>query len=347
MKYRLLGRTGAYVSEIGLGAMTFGGAADPIYHVLGGLAQPDVDRVVATALDAGVNFIDTADAYSNGESEELLGHALKTRRPDVVLATKLHARTGPGPNDVGTSRIHVMNALENSLRRLQTDHVDLYQIHNFDHVTPIEETLGALDQAVQQGKVRYVGASNLAAWQVSKALGVSARRHFASFVSVQAHYSLLGRDAEEDLLPMALDEGVGLIVWGPLAGGFLTGKVERDGTIGDQGSRRVQPGYQNFPPIDDLERAHDIVDVVRTVAGRHQATPAQVALAWLLARPGVTSVIVGARRPEQVTDNIVAAQLALTAEDLADLTAISQNRIAYPRWIQQAFAPARYPLISA
>jgi aryl-alcohol dehydrogenase-like predicted oxidoreductase len=205
VKYRLLGNTGVYVSEISLGAMTFGGSQHPIWGTLGGLAQPEVDRLVATALDAGINFIDTADTYSDGESEELLGRSLQGRRRDVVLATKFHARTGPGPNDVGTSRFHVMSALEDSLRRLQTDHIDLYQVHNFDHVTPIEETLRALDDAVRQGKIRYIGCANLAAWQVSQALGISARHNLAGFVSTQAYYSLVGRDAERDLLPMVRD----------------------------------------------------------------------------------------------------------------------------------------------
>ncbi|RKR88923.1 aryl-alcohol dehydrogenase-like predicted oxidoreductase [Micromonospora pisi] len=342
MKYRLLGRTGVWVSEISLGAMTFGGKDHPIYRTLGGLQLDEVDRMVGTALDAGINFIDTADIYSDGESEELLGQALKQRRRDVVLATKLHAPTGPGPNDNGLSRLHVMQALEDSLRRLDTDHIDLYQVHNFDHITPIEETLAALDDAVRQGKVRYIGCANLAAWQISRALGVSALHNQSAFVSVQAYYSLVGRDAERDLLPMAQAEGLGMTVWSPLAGGFLAGKVDRTGAVTDGGSRRNQDGYAQFPPIDQ-ERGHDVVDVVRTVAVRHGVSPAQVSLAWLLAQRGVTSVIAGARRLDQLADNIAASDLTLTDQDLTELDQVSALPPAYPNWIQAAFAPARTP----
>ncbi|MFF0366779.1 MULTISPECIES: aldo/keto reductase [unclassified Micromonospora] len=342
MKYRLLGNTGVYVSEISLGTMTFGGSGHPIWGGLGALALPDAQRLVDTALDAGVNFVDTADTYSEGESEELLGQALGKRRRDVVLATKAHARTGPGPNDVGTSRLHTMQALEDSLRRLRTDHIDLYQIHNFDQVTPMEETLRALDDAVRQGKVRYIGCANFAAWQISKALGISAREKLAGFVSVQSYYSLLGRDVERDVVPMALDEGVGLTVWSPLAGGFLSGKVGRDSAVADSGSRSAQPGFTNFPPVD-RERGFDVVDVLKGVAERHEVSPARVAVAWLLARPAVTSVIVGARKQEQLVDNIAATDLTLTAQDLAELDEISKLPVAYPNWIQEAFAGVRYP----
>ncbi|MEE6260866.1 aldo/keto reductase [Plantactinospora sonchi] len=342
MKYRLLGRTGVWVSEISLGAMTFGGQDHQLYRQLGGLGAADVDRIVGTALDAGINFVDTADVYSDGESEELLGRALGQRRRDVVLATKLHAPTGPGPNDNGLSRLHVMQALEDSLRRLDTDHIDLYQIHNFDHLTPLEETLSALDDAVRQGKVRYIGCANLAAWQISRALGISARHHLAGFVSVQAYYSLLGRDVERDLVPMAEAEGVGVTVWSPLAGGFLSGKVTRGGAVSDAGSRHAHPEHFDFPPID-VERGHDVLDVVRAVAARHDVSPARVSLAWLLAQRGVTSVIVGARKPEQLTDNIAASELTLTEQDLAELDAVSALPPAYPNWIQEAFAPARLP----
>ncbi|MBF9134324.1 aldo/keto reductase [Plantactinospora sp. S1510] len=342
MKYRLLGRTGVWVSEISLGAMTFGGKDHPIFGQLGGLQRDDVERIVGTALDAGINFIDTADVYADGESEELLGQVLGQRRRDVVLATKLHAPTGTGPNDNGLSRLHVMQALEDSLRRLRTDHIDLYQIHNFDHLTPLEETLSALDDAVRQGKVRYIGCANLAAWQVSKALGLSARHHQAGFVSVQAYYSLIGRDVERDLVPMAEAEGVGLTVWSPLAGGFLSGKTSRDGTVADRGSRQAHPDYADFVPIDH-ERGHDVLDVVRAVAARHQVSPARVALAWLLAQRAVTSVIVGARKLDQLTDNIAATELTLTEQDLAELDKVSSQPPAYPNWIQQAFAPSRLP----
>lgn len=339
MKYRLLGPTGVWVSEISLGAMTFGGADHPVYGPLGGLGIEDVDRIVGSALDAGINFIDTADVYADGESEQLLGRALGSRRDDVVLATKVHAPTGPGPNDAGWSRLHVMRALEASLRRLGTDHIDLYQLHNFDHLTPFEEVLAALDDAVRQGKVRYIGCANLAAWQVSKALGVSAARGLNGFVALQSYYSLVGRDAERDLVPMVQNEGLALTVWSPLAGGFLAGKTNRDGTSNGTG-RRTATDSPDFPPVD-RERGHDVLDVLRAVAARHDVSLPRVALAWLLAQPAVTSVIVGARRVDQLTDNIAAGDLVLTDEDLRELDKVSALPPAYPNWIQQAFAPAR------
>lgn len=334
MKYRLLGRTGVWVSEIALGTMTFGGQDHPVYGHFGALGQVEADRLVGAALDAGVNFVDTADVYADGESEELLGRALGRRRPDVLLATKLIAPVGPGPNDHGLSRLHVMRALEDSLRRLGTDHIDLYQIHNWDHLTPIEETLGALDDAVRQGKVRYIGGSNLAAWQVSKALGVSALHDRAGFVANQIHYSLVSRDAERDLIPMAEDSGLSLTVWQPLAGGFLAGRT------GETDSRRARVG--DFVPFDQ-GKGRQIVDVLRAVAGRHGVSPARVAISWLLARRAVTSVIVGARTVDQLTDNLAAGGLTLTGPDLAELDAVSSGPAAYPNWIQEGFAPARTP----
>ncbi|MEV4757884.1 aldo/keto reductase [Micromonospora sp. NPDC049559] len=341
MKYRLLGRTGVWVSEISLGTMTFGGKGHAVYGKLGALGQDEVDRMVGTALDAGVNFVDTADAYADGESEELVGRAIQHRRRDVVLATKFRAPVGPGPNDQGLSRLHVMRALEDSLRRLKTDYIDLYHIHNYDQLTPMEETLAALDDAVRQGKVRYVAAANLAAWQISKALGISARYDRARFVANQVHYSLVSRDAERDLVPMAEDEGVSLTVWSPLAGGFLSGKFERGGAVADVESRRSQVGF-DFVQFDEA-RGFDVVDVLRTVAARHDASPARVAIAWLLTRPAVTSVIVGARRMDQLTDNLAAAELTLTEQDLAELDEVSRPPVAYPNWIQAAFAPGRIP----
>jgi aryl-alcohol dehydrogenase-like predicted oxidoreductase len=330
-----------WVSEISLGTMTFGGAGHAVYSVMGGLGQDDVDRIVGTALDAGINFIDTADVYSDGESEELLGRAIGSRRRDIVLGTKLIAPVGPGPNDQGLSRLHIMRALEDSLRRLGTDYVDLYQIHNYDHVTPLVETLSALDDAVRQGKVRYIGCSNLAAWQISKALGISAAHNQAKFVANQIHYSLVSRDAERDLVPMSLDEGLSLTVWSPLAGGFLTGKFDRGGSTTDQDSRRALAGG-DFVQFDE-ENGYKIVDVVRAVGSRHGVSPARVALAWLLAQPAITSVIVGARKLDQLHDNIAASDLALTDQDLAELDEVSRLPVAYPNWIQTAFAPSRIP----
>jgi aryl-alcohol dehydrogenase-like predicted oxidoreductase len=341
VNYRLLGRTGVWVSEISLGTLTFGGKEHVVYRDLGALGQHEVDRVVGTALDAGINFIDTADVYADGESEELLGRAIRPHRQDVVLATKLIAPVGPGPNEQGLSRLHVMRALEDSLRRLQTDYIDLYQIHNHDHLTPIEETLRALDDAVRQGKVRYIGCSNLAAWQISKALGISALHNQASFVANQTHYSLVSRDAERDLVPMAEDAGLSLTVWSPLAGGFLTGKFDRGGATTDRDSRRARVGG-DFVPFDE-ENGFRVLDVLRTVAARHEVSPARVAIAWLLAQRAVTSVIVGARRVEQITDNIAATDLNLTEQDLAELDEISRPPVAYPNWIQEGFAQTRIP----
>ncbi|MEU7880564.1 aldo/keto reductase [Microbispora bryophytorum] len=341
MKYRLLGHTGVWVSEISLGTMTFGGKEHPVFRTMGALGQEEVDRVVGTALDAGINFFDTADVYADGESEELLGRALGRRRRDVVLATKLLAPVGPGPNDQGLSRLHVMRALDDSLRRLKTDHIDLYQLHNYDHVTPIEETLSALDDAVRQGKVRYIGCSNFAAWQISKALGVSALHNQAKFAANQTLYSLVSRDAERDLVPLAEDAGLSLTVWQPLAGGFLTGKFDRGGATTEQDSRRARNGF-DFVPFDE-EKGFRVLDVLRTVAARHEVSPAQVAIAWLLAQRAVTSVIVGARKLEQLTDNIAAGDLTLTEQDLAELDEVSRPPIAYPNWIQEQFAPVRIP----
>jgi aryl-alcohol dehydrogenase-like predicted oxidoreductase len=329
-----------WVSEISLGTMTFGGSQHPVYGPMGSLGQDDADRIVGAAMEAGVNFIDTADAYGDGESEELLGRAIGNRRRDVVLATKLLAPVGPGPNDQGLTRLHIMRALEDSLRRLGTDYVDLYQIHNYDRVTPLEETLGALDDAVRQGKVRYLGCSNLAAWQISKALGISERHNQARFVANQIHYSLVSRDAERDLAPMAEDEGLSLTVWSPLAMGFLTGRIDRTGAA-EQDTRRARLGY-DFVPFD-LEKGVKVVDVLRVVAARHEVSPARVAIAWLLAQRAVTSVIIGARRLDQLADNVAAGDLVLTDQDLAELDEVSRPPVAYPNWIQDQFAPLRIP----
>lgn len=342
MDYRLLGSTGAYVSRLCLGTMTFGGSGDARYGAIGGLDLPRAQVLVDLALDAGINFFDTADVYAAGESERLLGEALAGRRQDVVLATKGHARMGRGPNDVGQSRLHLVRAIDDSLRRLGTDWIDLYQIHNFDPLTPIEETLRALEDAVRQGKLRYIGCSNLAAWQVVKALGVSALRGWSGFTSVQAYYSLAGRDLERDLLPMVRDQRLGLMVWSPLAGGLLSGKFDRTGSSDPQ-ARRNQ---LDFPPVD-REHAYDIVEVLRSVARRHQASVPQIAIAWLLARPEVTSVILGAKRPEQLQDNLGALRLQLDADDLQALDAASALAPSYPGWVQAWRATDRHPPVSA
>ncbi|MDH2425664.1 aldo/keto reductase [Sphaerisporangium sp. TRM90804] len=337
MEYAQLGATGVFVSRISLGAMSFGGRGSQVWDAVGALGVKETDHLVGTALDHGVNLIDTADVYAAGESEDLLGQVLGARRRDVVLATKMTARTGPGPNEVGQSRLHIMRSLEDSLRRLRTDHVDLYQIHNIDPITPFEETLAALDDAVRQGKVRYIGASNLTAWQMMKALSVSERRGWARFSSLQSYYSLAGRDIEREILPLVQDQNVGLLVWSPLAAGLLSGKFDRDGAR-DGDARRTR---FEFPPVDH-ERAYDVIDVLREVAARHETGVPSVALAWVLARPGVSSVIIGAKRPEQLTENLAAVGLKLTPRDLAELDAVSALPPEYPGWIQADHGD-RYP----
>lgn len=341
MKYRMLGNTGVYVSVVSLGTMTFGGAGTDLGDALGGLDLRATEAVVGQALDLGVNLIDTADVYSGGESEELLGKALGARRDDVIVATKFSARTGAGPNQIGSSRLHLMRALEDSLRRLGTDHIDLYQLHSVDPVTPIDETLAALDDAVRQGKVRYVGCSNLAAWQMMKARAASERHGWARFVASQSYYSLLGRDVEREIVPMALDQNLSLLVWAPLAGGILSGKYDRSGA-NEPGARRAAADYPDFPPVDPAS-AWDMVEALRAVATRHGVSPAQVALAWVLSRPAVTSVVVGAKRPDQLVDSAGAADLVLSAQDVAELEAVSDPGGYYPQWVWDFAGGGRVP----
>src|SRR5580658_1981283 len=265
MQYQQLGNTGVFVSRLCLGAMTFGGKGG-IFEVIGGLAQHDVETLVDNSIDAGVNFFDTANVYAAGESETMLGKALGARRKDVVIASKVFGRMGPGANQVGLSRLHIFHEVEASLQRLKTDYIDLYQIHGFDALTPFEETLGALTDLVRQGKVRYIGCSNLTAWQIMKSLGISAHNHFEKFVTLQAYYSLAGRELERELVPMLLDQKMGLMVWSPLAGGFLSGKFTRGGAA-DTESRRSK---FTFPPVD-LEKGYGIVDALKAVAARREA----------------------------------------------------------------------------
>jgi aryl-alcohol dehydrogenase-like predicted oxidoreductase len=350
MQHQRFGRTGLFVSRICLGSMTFGGANVPPYPLLGALSAKEAGDLVAMALDVGVNFFDTADVYAAGESEQMLGQALGARRDQVVLATKGHARVGKGPNDVGQSRCHLMRAVEASLKRLGTDHIDLYQLHNFDPFTPLDEVLRTLDDLVRRGLVRYIGCSNFAAWQVMKALGVSAAKQLESFVSVQAYYSLAGRDLERELLPMIADQGLALMVWSPLAGGLLAGKRAASGTgtgadpiIGTAGNpieaRRTKV---DFPPVDPA-RIPGVVEALERVGARHDASAARVALAWLMTRPEVTSVIVGARTSQQLADNLAAIDLTLTAEDLLTLDEASRLPASYPDWIHAYGAPGRLP----
>lgn len=330
MRHKALGRTGLFVSELCLGTMTFGGSGG-IWGQIGDLQQSDAERLIGQALDAGVNFIDTADVYAGGVSEQITGQALKNlkvKREDVVVATKVFGDTGPGPNTRGASRGHILDGVKASLRRLQLDHIDLYQLHGFDPATPIEETLRALDQLVRHGHVRYVGVSNWAAWQITKALGISERLHLARFETLQAYYTVAGRDLERELIPMLQSEGLGLMVWSPLAGGLLSGKFGREQTA-EEGSRRTK---FDFPPVD-RERAYGCIDAMRPIAEAHRVSVAQVALAWLLHRPQVTSVIIGAKRPEQLADNLATTQLRLSDAELSSLDAVSRLPGEYPGWM--------------
>jgi len=326
MNYRALGRTGLRVSELCFGTMTFGG--DGIYKAIGQTAQQDADRQVSLCLDAGINFFDTADTYSSGLAEEILGKALGARRKQVIVATKVRGRVGKGPNDVGLSRGHILDSIDNSLRRLGTDYVDLYQIHGFDRHTPWEETLRALDDLVRLGKVRYIGASNLAAWQLMKALGISERDRLARFETLQAYYSVAGRDLERELAPLMESEKVGLLVWSPLAGGFLSGKFSRDNHQ-PQGTRRAS---FSFPPVDQA-RGWAALDALAPVAKEHGASVARVALAWLLHQPFTTSVIIGARDEQQLRDNLAAAELKLTPAQLEAIGSATALPPEYPGWM--------------
>jgi aryl-alcohol dehydrogenase-like predicted oxidoreductase len=330
MRYHSLGQTGLFVSELCLGTMTFGGT-DGMWVKIGSLQQTDAERLIGQAFDAGINFIDTADVYAGGESEKITGQALKNLkipREKLVVATKVFGETGDGPNTRGASRGHILDGVKASLKRLQLDHIDLYQIHGFDSATPIEETVRALDQLVRNGDVRYVGVSNWAAWQIVKALGIAERLGLARFESLQAYYTVAGRDIERELIPMLCSEGLGLMVWSPLAGGLLSGKYGREQQA-EEGSRRIA---FDFPPVDKA-RAWDCVDIMRSIAQAHGVSVAQVALAWLLHQPQVTSVIVGAKRPEQLADNIAATQVTLSATELQQIGEASRLPSEYPGWM--------------
>jgi aryl-alcohol dehydrogenase-like predicted oxidoreductase len=340
MKYKPLGRTGLFVSEICLGTMTFGGRGE-LWPIIGQVDQAAANNLLRQSIDAGINFVDTADVYSEGESERILGRAIKdvgVARKDVIVATKVRGRTGPGPNAVGLSRGHIMDAVKDSLTRLGTDYIDLYQIHGADLATPLEETLHALDDLVRAGHVRYVGCSNLMAWQIMKALGVSAAEGLARFETVQAYYSIAGRDIEREIVPLMAEEKLGLMVWSPLAGGLLSGKFRRD-FAGPNDARRTR---FDFPPVE-REHAYDIVDAVRPIAERHGVSVARVALAWLLHQTSVMSVIIGAKTPEQLADNIAAADLVLSGDDLAILEKASALTPEYPRWMVDRQNSARVP----
>lgn len=329
MEYKTLGNTGLLVSKLCLGTMTFSG--DGIWKTFGSVDQPGADGLIKAAIDGGINFFDTADIYSEGESEKVLGQSLKNlniARTDVVLATKVFGRVGPGRNDMGASRGHIMDAVEASLRRLQTDHIDLYQIHGNDSVTPVEETLRALDSLVSQGKVRYIGCSNWQAWKIAKALGVSESRNLTRFDTLQAYYSIAGRDLERELVPLLESEKIGLLVWSPLAGGLLSGKFSRMNQK-PEGARRSEFDF----PIVDKERTWRILEAMAPIATAHGCSPARISLAWLLTRPAVTSVILGAKRLDQLQDNLEAVDLRLTEDEVKKLDDVSALPLEYPGWM--------------
>src|SRR5580693_8718975 len=335
MEFKTLGDTGLLVSTICFGTMTFSGQSAGteagIWKHIGDVNQAGADGLIKACLEAGVNFFDTADVYSDGESEKMLGVALKNlniARKDVVIATKVYGRVGPGRNDVGASRGHIMDGVEASLRRLQTDHIDLYQVHGNDVITPIEETLRALDTLVQQGKVRYIGVSNWYAWKIAKALGISEFKNLARFDTLQAYYSLAGRDLERDIVPLLEAEKTGLLVWSPLAGGLLSGKFSRTNQK-PADSRRSEYDF----PIVDKERTWKILDVMAPIAKAHGCSPARLSLAWLLAKPVVTAVIIGAKRLDQLKDNLASVELTLTLDELKQLDQVSALPPEYPGWV--------------
>lgn len=345
MEYKTLGHTGLLVSNLCFGAMTFGG--EGFWKAIGTTGQQEADELIAASLEAGINFFDTADVYSEGQSEQILGQAfknLKIARKDVVIATKVYGRVGPGRNDVGASRGHIMDGVEASLRRLQTDHIDLYQIHGNDAITPVEETLRALDALVSQGKVRYIGCSNWQAWKLAKALAISEFKGLARFDTLQAYYSIAGRDLEREIVPLLEAEKTGLLVWSPLAGGLLSGKYSRQNQK-PENSRRSQFDF----PVVDKERTWKILDAMAPIAAAHNCSPARISLAWLLTKPFVTSIIVGAKRLDQLRDNLAASALKLSPEELKQLDEVSALPPEYPGWMlpfqgANRLAPVERPL---
>jgi aryl-alcohol dehydrogenase-like predicted oxidoreductase len=336
MDYRQLGASGLRVSALSLGTMTFGGRDR--FAMVGSTDAAAASRQIDLCLERGVNLVDTANSYSRGLSEEILGKALRGRRDRVLVATKARMPMGDGPNDAGASRAHLIAECEASLRRLAVDHIDLYQVHEWDGITPVEETLEALDSLVRTGKVRYIGCSNYAGWQLMKALGMAERRGWQRFVSQQIYYSLQARDAEYELVPIAIDQGLGILVWSPLGGGLLSGKYRR-GVEGPAGSRQLTSWDE--PPVRDQEALYDVVDALVEIGEGHGVSAAQVALAWLLGQPGVTSLIIGARTEEQLADNLAAAELRLGDDERARLDEVSRLPLLYPYWHQAKTARDR------
>lgn len=340
MRYKQLGNTGLFVSELCLGTMTFGPAGQAgLYHDIAGMDQATADEIVQQCIEAGINFFDTADVYTHGHSERMLGQALKNlgvARKDVVIATKVFNPSGPGPNDRGASRGHIMDSVAASLERLQVDYIDLYQLHANDTMTPIEETLRAIDDLISRGMVRYAGVSNWSAWRIAKANGLASRHGFSRYKTVQAYYSIAGRDLERELAPMLAEEKMGLLVWSPLAGGLLSGKYGPDAT--GVGRRATF----DFPPVDKA-KAWECVAAMRHIAEKHATSVAGIALAYVLAKSFVTSVIIGAKRQEQVAQNLAAVDIELDAGDLAALDEVSQLTPEYPGWMLERTAPTRMP----
>jgi aryl-alcohol dehydrogenase-like predicted oxidoreductase len=338
MEYTTLGNTGLLVSKLCFGTMTFGEGRG-YFKAIGAVRQAGADELVKASIDGGINFFDTADNYQEGESEKILGQSLKNlniARKDVVIATKVYSRVGPGRNDIGASRGHILDGVEASLRRLQTDHIDLYQIHGNDFVTPVEETIRALDTLVQQGKVRYIGCSNWQAWKIAKALGISEFRNLARFDTLQAFYSIAGRDLEREIVPLLECEKVGLLVFSPLAGGLLSGKFSRTNQK-PADSRRTGHDY----PVVDKERTWKILDVMAPIAKAHGCSPARLSLGWLLAKPVVTSVIIGAKRLDQLQDNLAAVELTLGEDERRQLDEVSALAPEYPGWVLPLLAADR------
>jgi aryl-alcohol dehydrogenase-like predicted oxidoreductase len=336
VEYRTLGGSGLRVSVLTMGTMTFGGTGE--FTDVGSTGLVEARRQVDMCLDAGINLIDTADVYSAGLSEELVGEVLDGRRDRALLATKVRMEMGEGPNDAGLSRHHVISGCEASLRRLRTDHIDLYQVHEWDGQTPLEETLEALDLLISSGKVRYVGASNYTAWQLMKALGVAERAGLPRFVSQQIYYSLQAREAEYELIPLAVDQGLGVLVWSPLAGGLLSGKYRRDHEA-PAGSRQLTDWGE--PPVYDQDGLYDIIEALVGIGAEHGVSAAQVALAYTLGKPAVTSLVIGARTSEQLADNLAAASLTLTDAERAQLDKVSAPPLIYPYWHQARTASDR------
>lgn len=335
MEFRRLGRSGLRVSTLAMGTMTFGGG-----DVFGNVGRTDLAgarRQIDMCLDAGVNLIDTANMYSAGAAEEILGQAIAGRRDQLLISSKVRMAMGGGPNDEGLSRHHILEQVEASLRRLNTDHLDIYHVHEWDGLTPLEETMETLDSLVRSGKVRYLGVSNYSGWQLMKALCVADTHGYERFVSNQIYYSLESRDAEYELVPLSLDQGLGIMVWSPLAGGLLSGKYRR----GQQAGEGRHLTEWSEPPVRDEDKLYDTIEIVVDIASAHGASPAQVSLAYLLAKPGVTSVVVGARKDEQLADNLGAVDVRLSAEDIDRLDRVSAPDLIYPHWHQASLVSGR------